>query len=521
LYSNQPNYNIINNTTSLGETSINKIIEIDKTNDYLYKFNLILPSTTNNLYTEIYLYNKNTDDIYLTFEPINNPLQKKSIYMNQTDGITSFTTNILYSNNELSNNISFVYKNYWNIENYIIKGYVISFTIPNDFILNTTNKYYYRINNVIINPSNFIFENNIIYIKINYIFEDTYLTFKQYYIESDNSILYTPLLNTSIKITFDKPYQYTNNDKFYTLPYTTTKKEFDNYLYMINTELVGTNNKFMGLYNNIKYITLYKNNIKYECKIFDRFDNQYINYVISSNEELDINNILTYSFDDNIIYSLLNISFYQNTLQYCDFYKQESLNIIYLFMNNNINEYVQTNINLNTNKFYLITYNDYKLANIYNDNNFIQNNDMKRNTINNSNIITITEEPIFKSYSKLFDYYSLYFNDQLLEEINEDIININSDLYLTDNQQFNLNRLCKINFTGDKWELYMPLIFWFCNKPGLSIPTVSLPYTDIILKYKFNELKNIISNNLTTNYKLSLNPDIKITLINNIKMKKT
>jgi hypothetical protein len=182
-------------------------------------------------------------------------------------------------------------------------------------------------------------------------------------------------------------------------------------------------------------------------------------------------------------------------------------------MNNNINEYVQTNINLNTNKFYLITYNNYKLANIYNDNNFIQNNDMKRDTINNSNIITITEEPIFKSYSKLFNYYSLYFNDQLLEEINEDIININSDLYLTDNQQFNLNRLCKINFTGDKWELYMPLIFWFCNKPGLSIPTVSLPYTDIILKYKFNELKNIISNNLTTNYKLSLNPDIKITLI--------
>ena len=512
LYPNQPNYNIINNTTSLGETSINKVIQIEKTNEYLYKFNFILPSTTNNLNTEIYLYDKNNDNIYTTFEPINNPLLKKSIYINQTKE-TIFTTNILYSNNELSNNISFVYKNYWNIEDYIIKGFNISFVIPNDFILNTTSKYYYKLNDVIINPSNFLFENGIINIKINYIFEDTYLTFKQYYVESDNSILYTPLLNTSIKITFDKPYQYTDNDKFYILPYTTTKKEFDNYLYIINTGLTGSNNNFVGLYNNIEYITLYKNNIEYKCKIFDRFDNQYINYIISSNEELDINNILTYSFDDNIIYTLLNINFYQNTLQYCNFYNQESLNIIYLFMDNNINEYIQTNINLNSNKFYLITYNDYKLVNIYYNNNFIQNNDMKRSIINNTNIITTIEDPIFNSYSKLFEYYSLYFNDQLIEEINEDIININSNLYLTDTQQFNLDRLCKINFTGDKWELFMPLIFWFCNKPGLSIPTVSLPYTDIILKYKMNELKNIISNDLSIDYKLSSNPDIKITLL--------
>ena len=94
LYPNQPNYNIINNTTSLGETSINKVIQIEKTNEYLYKFNFILPSTTNNLNTEIYLYDKNNDNIYTTFEPINNPLIKKSIYINQTKE-TIFTTNIL------------------------------------------------------------------------------------------------------------------------------------------------------------------------------------------------------------------------------------------------------------------------------------------------------------------------------------------------------------------------------------------------------------------------------------------
>jgi hypothetical protein len=73
--------------------------------------------------------------------------------------------------------------------------------------------------------------------------------------------------------------------------------------------------------------------------------------------------------------------------------------------------------------------------------------------------------------------------------------------------------MTKIRFNGTMWEVYMPLIFWFCNKPGLSIPSVALPNTDIILKYKLNDLKNILSNDLSVDYTLSINPQVKIKLI--------
>ena len=50
--------------------------------------------------------------------------------------------------------------------------------------------------------------------------------------------------------------------------------------------------------------------------------------------------------------------------------------------------------------------------------------------IENENNSIITEEPKFNDYSKIFNSYSLYFNDQLVEQINEDVININKFLYI-------------------------------------------------------------------------------------------
>lgn len=73
--------------------------------------------------------------------------------------------------------------------------------------------------------------------------------------------------------------------------------------------------------------------------------------------------------------------------------------------------------------------------------------------------------------------------------------------------------MTQIRFNGTSWEIYMPLIFWFCNKPGLSIPSVALPHTDMILKYKLNDLKSILLNDLSDTYSLSIVPEVKISLI--------
>ena len=511
--STQSNYNTITYSERLGEKFINQITKIEKISEYLYNFNFIIPSTTD---TVIYVYNKNIDNIYNTYEPEINPNSKISIYFNQSTNQTEFTTSILYTDLQLSDNILFVQKNSWTIIDFTVNGTSISFVVPTDFVLNTTSKYYYKINNIKVDSSKFIFESGIIIIKLNIIFTGTTIIFKQYYIETDNSSLLSPILNTSFKITYNLPYQYTIDDNFYMIPYTSNRTEYDEYLYIINTGASTTSSEFMGKYNNSNYsIILYNNGNEYNGKIFDEYDNTFIYYIISLKEMINTSYTYTYSLNDNIIRTITGIQFYQDSLQYAKFYKQDSQNYIYLFMNNLVNNYLINNppIVSNYSKFYLVSYDQYTLINLYDPNKFVQNSQMTRKYQSETSTTSTPEEPIFNDYSKLFNSYSLYFNDQLLEEINEDVINLNRYLYSNENQKQQLDKMTKIRFNGISWEIYMPLIFWFCNKPGLAIPSVALPHTDIILKYKLNDLKTFLSNDLSGTYSLTVTPDVKITLI--------
>ncbi len=182
-------------------------------------------------------------------------------------------------------------------------------------------------------------------------------------------------------------------------------------------------------------------------------------------------------------------------------------------MRNVINNFSIINPSSITSNFYLVSYNNYDIKNLYNENVFVQNSQMTRTSESTTTTTTITEDPVFNDYSKLFNSYSLYLNDQLAEEINEDVINIDKYLYCNEDDRQQLEKMTKVRFNGIMWEIYMPLIFWFCNKPGLAIPSVAMPYTQMILKYKLNDLNKVLSNDLSGNYSLSLLPQVKIKLI--------
>jgi len=513
----QPNYNIINYNKRLGENSINDILTIENTFEYLYYFNLIIPRTT---LTTIYLYDTTFDTISNTYELEDNTTDRTAIYINNIDTQTFFTTKTLYTNDDLYTKILFVQKNEWEITDFTILNSKLSFTIPTDFILNKTNNYHYVIHTFKIDSSLFIFSSNTIIMELSEseiieINELSSIYFKQYYIETDNSVLMIPLLNTIFNITYTKELQYSKNDNFYMIPYSPSRKEFDEYLYIINTEELTSDTGFMKKYNGLNNtIALFNNGITYNGKIYDEYHDTFKYYIISLSEQINIDLDYSYIINDNdIIYIINDIQYYQKSLQYGDFYKQVSLTSVFLFMNNSMHEYNSQITLSNYNKFYLITYESYNITNLYDGDEFIKNEQMKREQqstiINNTTI----ETPIFNDYSKLFNSYSLYFNDQLLEEINEDVININKNLYLTENQRQQLVNMTQIRFTGTSWQLYMPLIFWFCNKPGLTIPSIALPHTDIILKYKLNDLETFISNDLSGDYSFSTIPNIKITLI--------
>jgi hypothetical protein len=111
----------------------------------------------------------------------------------------------------------------------------------------------------------------------------------------------------------------------------------------------------------------------------------------------------------------------------------------------------------------------------------------------------------------------MYFNDQLIEELNENIFNIDKYLYSTEEKRNQLYHLCKIRFIDNKWVLYIPLIFWYANNPGLAIPTVAMPHIEIRLQYTLNPLLYILSNDLSdlsnTTYEFTKTPEVKCTLI--------
>ena len=55
-------------------------------------------------------------------------------------------------------------------------------------------------------------------------------------------------------------------------------------------------------------------------------------------------------------------------------------------------------------------------------------------------------------------------------------------------------------------RLVVPLEFWFNNQPNMYLPLVSLPYTDVSLKFKLNNLSKILG----SNYIIPLEPNINI-----------
>ena len=494
---------------------LNSINSIQGFSEYLYNINFIIPSTKN---TTIYVYDSTIDDIDINndiYIPMINTINKTSIYFNQSNGITSFTIPINYDANTLYTNINFIQKNTWIITNkYTINNYTMSISIPIDFVVNTKPSYYYTINNVTIDKFSFVFESgmlNFTWLVSDPITTNNIVTLNQYYIETNSGSLFKPFLNKKVNITYDYPYQYKQNNKFYIIPYMGDGTLFDNYLYFVTINNATSYTGYLGGYdtNNTIYLTT-SGNI-YTGKIFDIYYNHassQITYIISLNKL--INTLVTYQFNlknQNIV-PVVSITFMQNSLQKSLFLSQPNFNTVTLFINDAINDYIINTNLLNTNikpsKFYLIAYDKFILQNNYLNLDFVQNNNMKielslENKTQLSHVV-----PTWDNAFRLFNFIKIYLGDQLIEEINEDVFNIYYKLYLTEEKRKQLDQLIKIRFdsVNNKWHLYLPLIFWFFGRPSMSIPTIALPYIDITIKYQLNSLSYVLTNysnnNMTT-----------------------
>ena len=518
------NINIPNNIINIQSVSTNftnKINKITKYNEYLYSINNIIPATKN---TNIIIYDMNIDISNIIVDIISNDIISNdiiSIYFNQNNNVTNFTLSKEYNFKEIIN-YCYIQKNTWNINVYNISNNFMSITVPDDFILNTNTNYCYTVNDIVLDIKTFIYMNGILSFQFNYIVTGI-INFSQFYINTTPGKILIPDLNQRVELTLDYPMQYTSNMSYYVLPIAIDGMLYNKYMYSIKTNQSTTYVGFRQIefgpthkYLN-KNITLYNYGNSYNGLIFDEYhDGSNICLIISLDYQqkegifLSLNSVWTYSLSDDIIKPVIKFSDYMITFQFAKYYNSSNM-----FINSSINNYdiiAQQYNSLGASKFYLVSYTDYTVINNFFPNIFIQNQDMTENIkyIDSNN--TIIETPQFNDYSKIFSYIRFYINDTMIEELNEDVFNINYNLYLTKNQQKQFNNIVKIKSTTKGWELRIPLEFWFNNIASKAIPIVALPYSELRLEYKLNDINYILSNNLTTSYKFSIIPSVKINL---------
>jgi hypothetical protein len=500
------NYNQLKYFKKLGEIITNEVVSIEKQEEYLYNIDKIIPSCEN---TVIYIY-------------ANNNLQNnKSIYFKQNNNITQFTLSINVDDIDLLNNIRFIQENSFNVTGNIIDN-IIYIPIPNNLIIINNSNYYYSFNDIIID------NNDIIINKGNIIFNWTSNInngiFKQYYKEDNYGLIYKPTSYRKALITLKTDFQYDPSKQFLLVPYTATGNELNNYNYLIRTNIVNNTNAIglMGGYgpNNDFYLSTINNinpNI-YNGKIFDIYYDDYINYIVSFNEILDINKTYVYNLPYQNSNNVNSIEIYQNTFVLGSYYEQNNMNSIYLFIDNNTQELnYNQNINLiKPTKYYLVENNYYTLINYYNNNTIKQNENMIQKVSVSSNIIETKEKININNPIRFFEYIKLFIGDQLIEQLNTDVYNIYYYLYLTEEKRKAFDNMTKIRYNEKNlsYEIYLPLIFWFCNNSAQSIPLIALQQTPIRLEYKLNGMDKIITNDLVDmTYPNMIYPNIKLTLI--------
>lgn len=499
----------LTHSANLGETPPLQINSLIKSNIFLYNTNELYIQSTNNI-IDNWSYKTIIYDIsFNIFDLSNNNIDLSNIYidicnleyLNNTK--IDFTLNNNYSINQLKNK-RLLLINTWIINNYFFNplNNYIQFDYPTNLKLNINDDYEYIINTMIINKKKIEIKNNKLIILLPDIIINisVVVIFNQIY--KSKSIIYKPFNNQLAVVSLITDSDYSDEYNSYLIPYDGHGKEIGMYSYKI-TLLTP----FIFNYDNIN-IELFNKNNNYNTILFYIIDE--LNLIITTNDTL-LTNINYKILYNNKIFNVSNIIFYQNSYIPSSLYYQNNLLLINIFIPDNMNSFNFSNQPSNC-RYYFVSKNiGINLENIFNKRDFESSTNMliKKNIITN-NYIKV-EKPEFVSPIKWLEYVSLYLGEQLIETLNEDTINIVLNYYSTDEQKKQLLKLFKIIENKDGWQIFIPLLFWFCNNSGLALPLVALPHSDFYLKYKVQNLGAILLNDIT-NVNFSKEPLIKIEL---------
>ena len=469
---------------NIGETIPNQIVSITKSNIFLYQTNIHISIIEN---SKLYLYDDNNE------------------YLCNVDNLDltllKFTQSINFSNIELQNK-KLRNDNSWSVEIYTYNPNtrLLIFDYPLSLNFKNTSNYKYYINNNLIDTISIQIGKSNITIQLT--FDLNYLlpfNFKQeYYI---NTNIYKKYINSLYQIKLLNDYDLSHYNNFYLQSYNIYGESIGKYLYKLVLE---TNINI----NDLLHDLLLLESNEYSIKIFYYINNTTI--IIGCDIFLDLSKIYFLMVKKYVI-RILNITFEQNNLQNMLFYTQTDTKTINLFCEENINEYDFSDQKLYT-SYYISGLNDgIKLVNIIDNRNISRSESMKitikTQILKKTDIIT----PQLKLPINWIKNTDFCINDQIIETLNSDTMNITYNLYMSAERKKQVEKMCSIKETTEYWMGIVPLDFWFSHSSTLSLPLLSLPYVDLLLKYQIENLNNILLNDMT-NCTISKIPQIKVEL---------
>ena len=208
-----------------------------------------------------------------------------------------------------------------------------------------------------------------------------------------------------------------------------------------------------------------------------------------------------------------------------DKYAGDLLSDIYLEIDVNINDNFYNNISLSMINYghNIIDYIEFEIGGLLIDkhygkwlqiwNELTDENDMGVNGITcydtnkcYSNMFTKTQMMSGIGIHKILDNaYINPNNDNNLADSNDD-----KDYYSMNYRKYPGGNTYYLDANGNiRGKLFIPFKFWFCNKPGLALPLLSILYDDVIVRIKLNESNNIydLDTNDDSNFDFDSNLD--------------
>ena len=471
---------------NIGETIPNQVISVSKYNTILYQTNTFVNLIIN---SHIYLYDASNSYLCNT----NN--------LDQT--YLKFTINQNFSNEELIN------KNIRNDNIWLISDYsynpntkLLIFTYPNLLDFKNTINYVYYINDIIIDTLSIQIGTQKITIQL--LFDINFLqaiTFKQ--IQYLNTVIYKHPICQLAQIILKSDYDFSHYTNLYLEGYDNYGLEIGKNLYkivlnnQITNEMINTSSIYLLSYTEFK------------SKIFYKINNNTI--IIGCDVDLDLNNNYFLVIDKNIILRINNITYYQQLLQDLILYKQDDTKTINVFCNEELNVYDISNQIFNTKYFLSGKHVGINLVNILDNRNITKSDSMNITIITKTDTNVQYIKPILKLPIFWINKTDFCIGDQIIETLNSDTMAVTYNVYLTEEKRKQTSKIVNIKETKDYWIGIIPLNFWFSRESTLSIPMLSLPYIDLLLNFRIENINNLILNDMT-NCTLQEIPQIKVEL---------